>query len=89
MFTDKIMKLLELSMEISNKTEGDAFFHYSPHCDLVEVHFYEKKWSRDTYPTKRWSIYFTVTECRNEDEINAKFDSLIDILSSKLEVVMS
>lgn len=82
MFKDKIIKLLDLALDISNNSEDDVFVEYSPHCQLVSVRVYFDGWSRRKCDLE-WDVYFDITEFRSEDIINSKFDEILVELKSR------
>lgn len=47
MIQDKLMKIMSLCYEISNKTDADVFFHYSPHVNCITVYYYENGYHDD------------------------------------------
>lgn len=44
---DKLMKIISLCYEISNKTDADVFFNYSPHVNYITVYYYENGYHDD------------------------------------------
>ena len=71
---DRLHGVLTLCMEISNNTEADAFFDYSPHVNGYGVHIYRNGWEEGAE-----AEYVDLTSDITEENVNATLDKLAAI----------
>lgn len=72
----KITELLQLCLTISDTTEHDVFFTYSPHVEWVEIRYYFNGWDND-----KDGILIPMIKTNEKDRA---FDRVMDVLKEEL-----
>jgi len=80
----KIVEIFELCLEISNTTEHDVFFEYSPHVNCFSVNYYINGWEsgEDIYVgANNIGTYYQIklTNTYKIKEVIAELNQLKDI----------
>jgi hypothetical protein len=72
-------QILKRAMEISEKTEHDVFFSWSPHVDWIEVCIHRGGWENNKTGAGM-SVGF-----KNEDDTNGELENIFAVFNSLKE----
>lgn len=76
---EKIKRLLELALELNEKTEDSYFFSYSGHTNTVDLYIYKGGW--DEEKDQEYLLFCHSFEL-DDDEV---VDGAIDVLEARVK----
>ena len=76
---EKILKIMELGLEVNSKKKNTVFFRFSGHCEIFEVTIYSKGWKEGLGADFFKDIYFSSSP---ETESRKKLDEIIEKLEN-------
>lgn len=74
---EKVLKIFEMAMEISENKEGDVYAEYLPHVNSVRVSVYTAGWATGGDPDWVMTVYLSESE--------KKADFVMSVLKSMLD----
>lgn len=77
-----LLKILDLSYEISNTTNIDVFFKYYPHVNTFEVHYYQDRWSEGKVPK-----YIASSKRINKENLEKAIEQLEELKKESSEII--
>lgn len=77
---EKILKIMELGLQVNSKEKNTVFIRFSGHCEIFEVTIYSKGWKQGLGADFFKDIYFGSS---SENEARKKLDEIIE----KLEIL--
>ncbi len=79
---EKILKIMELGLEVNSREKNTVFIRFSGHCEIFEVGIHSKGWKEGLGADFFKDIYFGNS---SENEARKKLDEIIEKLE-KLKV---
>ncbi len=66
-----LLKILELSYEISTTTKADVFFYYSPHTNTFDLNYHKEGWQEDEI-----GIYIALNKAIDQENLQEAIKQL-------------
>lgn len=79
---EKILKIMELGLEVNSKKKNTVFIRFSGHCEIFEVSIHSKGWKQGLGADFFKDIFFSSSP---ENETRKSLDEIIEKLE-KLKV---
>ena len=79
---EKILKIMELGLEVNSREKNTVFIRFSGHCEIFEVTIYSKGWEQGLGADFFKDIYFSSSP---ENETRKILDEIIEKLE-KLKI---
>ena len=71
---EKILKIMELGLEVNSREKNTVFIRFSGHCELFEVSIHSKGWKNGVGADFFKDIYFSSSP---ENETRKNLDEII------------
>ena len=70
---EKVLKIMELGLEISNKTNNKVFVRYYGHTDALDIDIYYNGWTREKEADLKENLFLDF----EEKEVSESLDRVI------------
>lgn len=74
---EKILKIMELGLEVNSKKKNTVFIRFSGHCEIFEVSIHSKGWKQGVEADFFKDIFFSNSP---ENEARKNLDEIIEKL---------